>query len=504
MSERISAGFGESENGSLNEYIATDGTAAPKKKNGYKTRLFGSALLLAVSILILICSLFAPLSHSKMQINKNVEADIKFSGIDSFTLLYYSTKSYSETQIRKTKLYNETAKLNSVYRFSSLKSLNEKQQEALETATRNTLLLNLVSKESGMRFNVVLAALTLCGFILTDAVLVFRAGKELLDELLNLGKPVKSKKRNCNYSLRILWLLIGLLPMLAYSFKQLSYWGIGKGFGVFSSAGNGLSFGLLIITLLSVFCGAFFVFLSVRAYANADPIPSSVLKKKIALICIVLILLFALFLPIINIGVSSGSGSTSLARTENVKISVGDLFVLESDDINHYRETTAQNAIASIKATIKELISRKSSVSNPNLHNDLVLGVDRNNVSGMYVAIQLVTYLTLLTLAFLLKYSVQALLHNESCAKEIFALKILTGLLALAVSVLNIILFIITYLAVSADLILIISVGFGIGPILCLICAISLFVIKADYGVGEYADDWYDNADVTYAPYVIK
>ena len=40
MSERISAGFGESENGSLNEYIATDGTAAPKKKNGYKSPFF--------------------------------------------------------------------------------------------------------------------------------------------------------------------------------------------------------------------------------------------------------------------------------------------------------------------------------------------------------------------------------------------------------------------------------------------------------------------------------
>ena len=327
--------------------------------------------------------------------------------------------------------------------------------------------------------------------------------KDFFAELTIKIKGVKMKRRPYTLPSRMLWLLLGLLPLLAYSFFEMSYFGLGERLSVFSYFGNGLSYGLGIIALLSIIATAYTVIFAVVSSKNKEAYSGKRFRKKLLFILLIALLLISLFLPVISITVRGGTKIDS--PTQNVKFGVADLFATDKADMKYYRGTTSASMAEEIKATIKSLFSKKGTADTEMMLNDLIFGVDRNNVSAIYVAIQAMTYVVLGFIGLLLSLTFSATWYNSGCVGKIRAAKIFLGLSAIALIVLEGVLLVIANMAISGELMYLMSVGLGIGIALMLVCVVGIFTVRVEADVsGSYMDTWYDNADVTYAPYVIK
>ena len=473
----------------------------------FRNRLLGSALLFVVSLIILIGALFVPLSHSTVELKEGVEGEVTFSGIDSFSLFYYSTQSLTDSQIRTTRLYKDTMQLYKLYGFygsSDFVVLVQPDSDVLDTIAENMLILKLINSETELRVAVVFAALVSVLFIIISALLFLRSLSAFISEILAFAKNKNTVRKKKSHSpIHTLWFLTALIPLLAYSFSQMSYWGVSNGLSSFSSLGNGMSGGIALISVFAVLGSVYFAASAVITSTSAAVYKGGLFKRRLIFLCIILVLFISLFLPVMNITVRGGVSAT--AKTQTVSVTIDDLYALSGDDTEYYYNISDGENMEKVTATIRKLLFASKKPTTKTFLNDLVIGAGGNDISGMYLAIQLIMYAILLSFAFMLKYSLQLIWQNADNGGKIKKTKILLAFLVFAEAVLEIILMIVSGFSLPSDLSMLVSFDVGIGPLLCIASSVVLLFFKTEpVAKGAYMDDWYDNADVSYAPYVVR
>jgi len=473
----------------------------------FRNRLLESAVLFVVSLIILIGALFAPLSHSTVEVREGLEGEVTFSGIDSFSIFYYSTQSLTDSQIRTTRLYKDTMQLYKLYGFSASSDfaiLVQPNSDVLDTVAENMLILKLINTETELRVAVVFAALVSALFIIISAVLFLRSLSTFIYEMLAFAKNKNTvRKKKLSSPVHTLWFLTALIPLLAYSFSQMSYWGVSSGLSSFSSLGNGTSGGIALISVFAILGSAYFAASAIITSTNAQAYKGALFKRRLIYLCIILVLFISLFLPVMNITVRGGVSST--AKTQTVSVTIDDLYAFSGDDTEYYYNASDADSMEKVTATIRKLLFASKKPSTKTFLNDLVIGAGSNDISGMYLAIQLIMYAILISFAFLLKYSFQLTWQNVDNGSKIKKVKILLAFLVCVEAALEIILMIVAGFSLPSDLSMLVSFGVGFGPLLCIASSVVLLFFKPEpVAKGAYMDDWYDNADVSYAPYVVR
>lgn len=470
-------------------------------KSFVRSKLTISALVFILSVTMLLLALFAPFAYSEAVIDE-YDVEIEYTGVDLFKVFYCSLLSMSDRQIANTSLYEQT-----MLDYMSLRESMPKSEkmEKLSQIGKNMLFITLARKNVDLRFETVFAAVALSLILLICAFMLFSSLVSLSKEVLAKVKGKKAANLSFKRQLHSLWLLFFLLPVFAFSMSFAGCWGKGENLSSFSVSGHGISYGTVLLVIFTVLVSLYSVLRIALINSEKQKDEHLPYLKKLLMLLLVFAVVISAFMPIISISFYKRSGVSQ--KTENLGISMADVSLFSSDDIKYYK-TTKKGENEEILLDAAKDIFRSSTDKGDiaeNLLGDLIIGVDRNDVSIIFLIMHISAYVLLTLSALLLLNIARSLFLGEHRRKSIRRLKIFVALFAMVQAVLGIVLTIIAMLAVSPNLSFVMSVDFGLGPVLLFVFALFLLFVRVDSDEqSKYADCWYDNADVTYAPYIVK
>ncbi len=472
----------------------------------FTDRLIASIVMLVLSIGLLLAALYAPLAHSEVVYGEGVECSISYNGIDSLMMVYYSSQSLSDNRLMKSQLYKDTvAELNRLSLSTSGSRLTESKRLQLADASENLLCVYLMSSSIEMRHEVVFAALSFCMILIASILSLFGALVSLKRALGERFGKGRKEKLGAVKAPRAIWFIGAFMPLLGYSFSRMSYWGKGGLLSTFSSGGSGLSSGfvlLLAISAITIAYAASGVVLSGQIKSDGSAVS---MKKQMITLVLAVIMLLSLFLPWISINFASVAEKQ--VKTEKTYISVAEI-----GDISEEGEDVYYGISSSMNAEILDTVIDEI-VDSPERDDELAMeavgllnfGVDRYDISLIYTAINGVSYALFLICGMLVFRLVSGILYKKSNYGKIKGFKLLSALLSLVLAVLTFAFIIITGIAVKHyeySYVMALKPSFGV--IVCAVCAIGLLISLKKKENRKQIEEGYDNADVTYAPYVIK
>lgn len=475
----------------------------PKKKVNsvrdiFRNRILGNALLCAVSILLLLTLLFAPLCRSSVAVSSKNSVDVRFTGIDAVKLLLCSANSMTDEEIVKSDLYRETQKLSRGVNLSASK-LSDKKLETARTVLKNNIYISLASERTSARPAMFFAVGALIAFGVVSLIFVCKSTASLIRAIsaqVKYGKPVKRQERA---PVSLLWSLLSMTPLLAYSFLQMADWGYSPSLSVYSASGYGLSYGILAILLLTVFASVYFFISSLIADVSCDEvIEKKERRKKLLFLGLVFLLLISIFLPLFSIE----AGNLLTSKTDSFGLTLSDIGIMGEGDSDFFYSSSSFTD--QLKSSAKKATSNKNDFTAPWAFDTLLFGVADNDVRGLYIPIQIFTYAMLIFLIFLFARAIRIVAFGEKYTSGTATLKTFCCIFVIINSILELILFFIAKFSALSYLGTVLSVGLGIGFFLALISMIGLFALSPRVApMGAYSDTSYDNADVSYAPYVV-
>ncbi len=488
-----------------------ESTAATNKgsltfKAFVRSRLVMSALAFILALTVLLLMLFAPLAYSGTALD-GYDIDIEYTGMDAFLLLYHSMLSRSEKSIENSQLYKQTLKDYLTYLNSDEYKLLSKAQrgEILSNIAKNRLFISLESRDVDLRLETVLSALVISIVLLICTILLIYSFASLSKEIMGKFTHKKQKNSAFNSQLHMLWLLSMLLFSAIFCLSSLGYFGKGTPLSSYSANGCGLSYGIILALVFSSVISVYSVFRLLLLNSEKQKSEPSPYIKKLFMLLLVFVILISAFMPVVSM--TFYKGGIMLSKTEKLGISVGDIPLLSESEVKYHNSIGNNSHTENVLKTCEDIFfsSSDKSAMSKSILSDLIIGVDKNDVSPLFAVIKITVCVLLFIVSVLIVNILRSFLLGEHRGKAIKRFKILAALLAMAESVLSIVLAVISMLAVSSELSSFISVSFGMGPTLLFISAILLLFMRAESDTkSEYADSWYDNADVTYAPYVVK
>ena len=466
----------------------------------FKNKLISNALLFVLSIVMFFGALFAPIGHSTVKISSTQEVDISFSGVESVQLFFTSFNMMSDAQIAKTELYKETVALADTINFSSSKFSSSKL-DAIGTLLKNGIYLNVASSGSDFRPAIVFSAFVTIAFVIVAAIFLYKSAGAFFSALLDNGDFDGSSESKDRSAVHLLWYLLAMIPLLSYSFVQLCNWGESVDFAIYSTGGSGSSWGVGLLATLALLVSAYLVVSSVVLGEGRVVEESRGERiKRIVFLGFVFLLIISLFLPAFGVTAKKGR-----KKSEYFGLSLSELGIPGSSTVDSYDTLSSWEWEEAIIISAESAFEKNSAFSESEVFNALVFGVGEYDVRGLYIVTQLVTYTVFVLLIFLFVRSIKIVAYGEKYTSGTAGFKNYVCSFLIVNSVFEVVLLMMARFSSFSNLGSYISVGFGFGLILSLICVIGLFTVGPMLTrMHSHKETAYHAADVSYAPYVVR
>lgn len=466
----------------------------------FKNKLISNALLFVLSIVMFFGALFAPIGHSTVKISSTQEVDISFSGVESVQLFFTSFNMMSDAQIAKTELYKETVALADTINFSSSKFSSSKL-DAIGTLLKNGIYLNVASSGSDFRPAIVFSAFVTIAFVIVAAIFLYKSAGAFFSALFDNGDFDGSSESKDRSAVHLLWYLLAMIPLLSYSFVQLCNWGESVDFAIYSTGGSGSSWGVGLLATLALLVSAYLVVSSVVLGEGRVVEESRGERiKRIVFLGFVFLLIISLFLPAFGVTAKKGR-----KKSEYFGLSLSELGIPGSSTVDSYDTLSSWEWEEAIITSAESAFEKNSTFSESEVFNALVFGVGEYDVRGLYIATQLVTYTVFVLLIFLFVRSIKIVAYGEKYTSGTAGFKNYVCSFLIVNSVFEVVLLMMARFSSFSNLGSYISVGFGFGLILSLICVIGLFTVGPMLTrMHSHKETAYHAADVSYAPYVVR
>ena len=466
----------------------------------FTSRLIKRAAVFMVALVMFLLTMAAPMSRSYMTDEVVGEYSIGFTTVDSIQLAMYATDKYSDRQLQRTAEYKEYTKLS-----EQLLNFNPKLSEVSELSlvkdmSRLSLQLALMNKSVSLDFDMTVAAIVSFLLILAATAFFFTALASLAFEVIRLFFGFNIKLDGYKASVILLWISVMILPLCGYAHAGLACFGVGDKLGGFSSAGSGLSTGFVFACIVGI-AGVVYTALSallpkIKKYGFKM---SARAKSGAISAAVALVMLVSLLSPMISVRIANPERPSEI---DSYAMSASELYYTTGADISHYSKTTSRSNTDKITTAISDAFDEGITASTNEILNDLITGVNRRDNSGLYLAIQIFTFISLsLILLFLFSLGRKYILGHK-CDGAVKGFRILSMLATLVSAILAISLFFVAKGAITEELSYILTFALGAGPVLLVVLSVAMgFTFKVSES--KYQGIEYDDPDVSYSPYVI-
>ena len=387
----------------------------------------------------------------------------------------------------------------SAYLMGENLQLAQSNEESLSTEAFSKMnLITATNMKMGMSFTAILATVGYVLYLILCIAFLAFAVKDLISEFFAAKKNrVRLRKYTSD---TLLCLLLCVFPVVAFLLLQACEVSMGNAVLLNSGAflGAKLSWGAVLSFVLALL-GTIFVCIShsfgaLRLHGRYF---DRMRIKHIISVVLVVVLLLSMFLPCIQIRLWNQETNDE----QTTSVSLWDI-----------RETTKNERIVYQRAGVyanqkyEELIAqgKLSDQAGEEFVNTVFLTSKMANIRVLYTAIELFTALTLIFAGVLLWSLLRRGFFSGKRLRMVNFFKVVT-LVAVAIDLILLIVMQQT-LALSLPNELVYSVDFklGSGIIIMLVCALLTVTLRLSAKKEvNYVDEDYDNADVSYAPYVL-
>ena len=448
--------------------------------SAFSNRLVLRSVTLAVAIVLFVFS-FLPFGASTVEINGE-KYTVSYNTVDAIDLAIATLSFKTDVELMTSDEYYELEKIMS----------GEESEAAVQRYLMLSHKLSLMRAKSGVRISAIVSGLaSLLYLVIVTVYLVYSAIAFAL-ELIAHVKGSRSPKKYFVNATRYLWLSVLLLPAM--------------GFALFGSAPalceSGFGWALIVSMIIGVLAS---VFVSIDPFMHRDRRGESERRTRRSVISLLLIviIIISLCLPVMTMkftSVSDGNISES-----SMYLDLADYPEFSADDVQSFANRKSSSAKKLLITTANELASGDfdGSYSETYLFNTLVMSYARCDFSVLHTVIFTLYVAILLFAAFLLWNVLRRTLLGGEASGGIKPLKVLLFLFAIAGAI---VVFVYSLMAdgcavgtVGAT----VDIDLGIGPIFMIIFCVAL-MLTLDTKAKETNKGEYDNADVSYAPYVIE
>lgn len=448
-------------------------------------------IVVFVLAVALVALAFAPFAFSRANSAAGNTVKIGFSPKDNIELAVRSLFFLGDAELKNTDIYAD---------LQSPSVMDELMQSSL---MKKTLFLEVMSSGVEPRGTVLLAAVVAVAYFALCLLLLVFAFIDLLSEIITFKRKKDSKHICSRFSDTLLLVLLCLMPFFVFVFTQSCDMGVASVWVKYTGKGVGLAWGgilsitVALVGVLFIVCKNTFSLISRREkYFGVARIRN--------LICCVLVLLViaSAFMPCISLKVSNMSGDDKAT----VSVDFNELGEQTFDDISMLGKTSSDVGKYQLRDQISDvlddIIFHKKGMGKTML-DTLLVKVYRINTQAFYIAIAVITALMLVCACIFLWALLVKVFQRARSGALIKVFRVLTLVFAGMDLIASIILAVSSYYTVSGALILMIEPVLGFGSVLMVIAMIATFFFRVDDKQIRVLDKSYDNADVSYAPYVI-
>jgi hypothetical protein len=456
--------------------------------------------MLVVSVIMLALA-FCPFAYTEAKISDDLSIRVRYTPLDSVNLAISSFYTLDREDVLESDIYAELEDFD-IYSYGSELSLGQKNQ--LAKMMKKSLLLIMMSEDTPVRFGMILAAVISAIYLVFALVLFILSFSAFIIELVN-KKHRSNSERNINKStVSMLWLLFAFLPIMTYALLQMCRFGKNGDAQLYISGGRGISWGLIASLAVAVAATLFTVIrYSVLKRKKGEGEPRTKTGSHILCLVLSVLLIISVFLPLTSITFASMNDDFEYEQ-KTVYVSISDVEIMSSSDVEQHADSTTKGTYPRLLKAASDIVlgEDEKAVSEYDVLNLLVFSYGRKNVSVLYAFIVILTLISTVFAAMLVRSTLKRVLFTSDNDVAIQALKIFN---LVTVCIDFILMYIVNKIAegcIDGELIRFMNVKMGIAPVLMLLFAIAnVCTVGADRGFVSDCD--YDNADVSYAPYVV-
>ena len=454
-------------------------TFGQKIVNFCSKRILVRVIALAVS-LILLAFVFTPFVSYKIEMGGGATYNVSFSPKDSVEL----AMNYGSLFLSK--LTNKPV---------------EGLGEALtfdENSAKQSFMSMAMLRLTGLRITVIVAAIATVIYVLLCALAALLAIKALISELVMRKKGIFKLKRYAADGL--ICMIACFLPVMFFCFMQAFDFGttILSEYGC-KGLGTSMAWGAILTVAVSLLGGIFVCASSFFKLTEDEEKPLTKLRITRMVCCVLMILMVvSIFLPCNTISIWHENGDT-----DTYFVDVMDIKEMPVSDLKAYRATAIHYGTAIVDNLEKGQVGNMQTddVGETLFHTVMICRIDPRIIYGAVIA---VTIITLLFVGSLLWSTIRHCFFEIPKFGGMKAIKLFTTMAIAAYLIMMIVLNVAVMLCLRLDLSYTVGFSIGIGAVLAPVFMVAILIIRQKSVKKVITRNVeYDNADVSYAPYVL-
>ncbi|MBE6588967.1 MAG: zinc ribbon domain-containing protein [Ruminococcaceae bacterium] len=467
----------------------------------FKKDVWGNAIALVLSLIFLLLAVFSPVLSMKTSMSGLYEGRVHISAVDNAIFAFDSGHFLASEQLAQSELYRECdEELSQIFRDSASGSLNPMEQEAeLLRLWKPILRLALRSENVPMDFGLLLSGVCSLGYIAL-CLWIF------VVTLLRLIRAIR-KKENCDpfSSIGYACAVPFFLPVL-YFLMNLTY-KFGER-GVLSSyAGHSLEgdWGFVLPLLLAALAliGAIVWYFYTKP--GKKPVNRGLWHAAIAVFA--LLMIGTAFMPTVDMRLHADVP----LKNDTISVKLSGFYSHSLEEVAEYNKMSASYLREVIRAEMTEygnlpdISSSFAQTIEAKVGDQVMLGTMAGVLYFVYWAIMLITVAHLIFAGYLLGTAVLGIFSEERsiprCGKKRWIwVRIMTwAMLFSQLFVYGIALF----RMYALNLVSFMDFHVGIGILVSFLCILGAHKLLRKKKKKVFFDTDYDNADLSYAPYVL-
>ena len=466
----------------------------------FTNRLINRVVLCVASFILLLLAVFSPMANTKAAVDDDAQVKLGFTTVDSVKLIIYSFFSLSDYELTQTEEYIAFEDYRERLESGEVGYGDTKE---MAEALCNHLFFSVKSAEFSPKISMVVTAVASVAYVLVSLCLFIFSCFALFLELAFKDGKAKIKEKAFTRSVTLVWLLFLLLPTMTYLFCQLCHFGIGKQFGHLSAGGVGVGYGFVLSLVVAFLASAFFAvgYLLKNNAASENKNKTPKIKSAVTL-ALVICYVISLFLPCVSI--KYATNDNGVVESTSAAFGINDMYEFMYDDVVSYMNLPYQNGYSAVLDVVNEAFSDydDEGVLAFETLNRATLFYTRTDISAMYVVMLFICTAMLAFFAMIALNVLKRVVKDEkiSTATRLFAIfELIFSVIYFALTVV-ISLIANSQFPVVANIDLVFNVGFG--PIMCVISSLAILILTLS-DKKERVELGYDNADVSFAPYVV-
>ena len=461
-------------------------------------RILSAVILFAVSLLMLLLA-FAPIVYTETDLD-GYDRSVEYSILEVAEIGVVSLFSLDEYTIASTDYYKDLLEFEAALDSGAV-TMND--HEKVAAAIKNALCVELLKYTSPVRAIGPIAVLVAVIYTVLCVIFFISSLVTLIGEIAAYARKAGGNDKRMGKTVRMLWRVSVFLPVLSYSSVQLFSFASGTDLLAFASYGAGVCWGFVISVIIAILASLYFLACGVVGAVRSEAFTIREKKNEILSLLLALVLLVSVSMPLMSLDLNwfQRGEDWGREREASIWISVFDINEITSDTVSSYAYASSFTNIDQLGEVISNY--PEDEIDNFDLLNRALIGCARFHPGAVYMAVIILTALTLLTWGVLVRKLASSLIPGLEEKRGGKAQKIFILLFSIATCAVALVMSIVANEALLGAESFTAIFNIGVGPIIMLIASIGMLVMsKNDERLK--VEGGYDNADISHAPYVLE